>query len=258
MDWSRAKTILIIAFIVLNLFLGLQLNQLVKQQSDYVETEEISLAQLKQIAKKSRIQFPEEPDNTPTTLAAYKATVTPIRLAGWKKNELNGYSKTYATPLTFRNERELNRLLSREVPRFGDYKLMETSRDKRIYMQHVKGRPILDAVLEVELAASSIKAIHVVHYDLSQSPTAEELMTYPSALYQVITNLNTKGPASITNPKLGYRAAYGGSKEEYILVPYWRFEFGNNWIYLNATKREAKEKMEIVPKQSIESKGKTP
>ncbi|MFC7440136.1 two-component system regulatory protein YycI [Laceyella putida] len=254
MDWSRAKTILIIAFIVLNLFLGLQLNQLVKQQSDYVETEEISLAQLKQIAKKNNIRFPDEPSKTPAKLAAFNATVTPVTLDGWKKNERGSYSKTFAAPLAYRSDRELAGLLSKEVPDFGDYKPMAEAKDKRVYVQTVKGRPIWDATLEVELVGSAIKALHLVHYELSQLPTEEELLTYPSALYQVIINYDTSGPASISQPKLGYRAkAYSGEKD--ILVPYWQFEVGDNLIYLNATKRGANEKMEITPKQQNENKG---
>lgn len=254
MDWSRAKTILIFTFIMLNLFLGLQLNQLVEQQSDYVETEEISLMQLKQIAKKNNIRFADEPSQTPVRLSAYNATITPIKQDGWKRDERGSYSKTFASPLPFQNDRKLNELLSREVPYFANYQRTSTLKEKRTYVQTVNGRPIWDATLEVEFAGNAIKALRIVHYELTQLPTQEELLPYPSALYQVIINLNTSGPTSIDHPKLGYRAkAYSGERQ--ILVPYWQFEVGNNLIYVNAIKRGANEKIEIVPKQQTESKG---
>jgi regulatory protein YycI of two-component signal transduction system YycFG len=234
LDWSRAKTILIVTFLILDLFLAAQLSQTMQQKSAPMERT-VSREQIEQLLKENRIQLAiKRNTDFPLSIVAYQASITPMG-PEWKKDELGGYFRVLQTPLTFKNLKDLEEILAGMVPRFEEYRLSRSSGSRIIYTQEADGRKIFDATLEVRLRGGNrIESVRIVHYNLTRLKPVK-LIPFDTALYRLLTSWELKKGSSITGIELGYRAK-AGAGEGYILVPYWRFQVENlkQDLFLNA------------------------
>jgi len=255
MDWSRAKTILILAFVVLNLFLGSQLSQSMRQKSEILHTSKVTEQQVNQLLKENQIQYVTKDKPYPDQIGAYQAAITSLH-PEWKQDEEGGHIKNYSPAHPYKNRQDLERFLKREIPFFTDYRFESSSSKKIVYLQHDdNGRPIFDGKVEVNLASPGrIGSIRVVHYTLTQLQAVKLIDPY-SALYRLITNWGPQKNSIITEPNLGYRAKAYTSREDYILIPYWRFKVGQVPVYINATQRGLSEDVETAPDTQTDSKG---
>jgi regulatory protein YycI of two-component signal transduction system YycFG len=259
MDWSRAKTILIIAFVILDLFLASQLNQMMQQKSQYVKANNITDQQIRSLLKDAQITLTApKPENLPK-VDFYKATITAME--GWQKDEQGGSIKNYPVPRSFRNDKELEHLLSEQIPFFHEYRrsVYDTVPNKKIvFLQTSQGHTIFDGRIEVNLADNrKVESIRVVHYQLKE-PSAVKLISFNTALFRLINSGETNKNTTITSAELGYRAkTYPTASDEFVLIPYWRFRVGNETLYVNAMNRGSNDDVEVVPSErQIENKGK--
>ncbi|WP_124728563.1 two-component system regulatory protein YycI [Staphylospora marina] len=255
MDWSKAKSILIVTFLILNLFLGAQLVQTMQQTSNLMETDNINREQVDQMMRENRITLSKDQNTSfPTSLVAYQANITPMG-PEWKKDERGGYTREFPDAPVVRDFRDLEKFLKGTVPWFSEYKLSLSRGSRVVYNQLVEGRYIFDATLEVQLKSGNrVQSVRVVHYE-SVKLQPVELMTLDTALYHLLTNWSLKKGSVITSVDLGYRAKARGTGDESILVPYYRFrvENLNQDLFLNA--RTFKE-VEAEPRdQETEEKG---
>lgn len=244
MDWSRAKNILIVAFIVLNLFLGAQLNQAIEQRSRYLENDRLSNSEINNLLKDNQIQLTATRPPEPSNAYFYKAITTSLS-GEWKKDEQGVYQKTLQMP--YKDLKELDALLSKEVPYFKDYQLstnQSVEGSKHVYLQMLDGKPFFDGKLEVFLANNQIRSIRIIHFESTQTPS-EKVIPLNNALYRLITSGEVEKNSKIHAIQLGYKAKVYYANEDYILVPYWRFHINNQVIDVNATAKTADENVEI-------------
>ncbi len=259
MDWSRAKTILIVAFVILDLFLAAQLNQMMQQKSQYVEANNITDQQIRSLLKDAQITLTAPKPEYPPQIDFYKATITAME--GWQKDEQGGSVKNFSVPVSFKSDKDLERLLSEQIPFFHEYRRSEydTVPGKTIvFLQTRQGHTIFDGRIEVNLAGNrKIESIRVVHYQL-KDPSAVKLISFNTALLRLIDSGETNKNTAITSAQLGYRAkTYPTASDEFVLIPYWRFQVGSETMYVNAMNRGSNDDVEVVPSErQIESKGK--
>lgn len=250
MDWSRAKSILILTFVVLNLFLATQLIQSMRQKPKIVNTNQVTEQQVSQLLKENKIQYVTNDNPYPNQVEVYQAEITQLD-SPWKQNEEGIFVKTYSPAHSFKNDQELNQFLQSEIPFFSDYQLESRSSKKIIFLQRVNDQLIYDGKIEVHLSSpGKIQSIRVIHYSLKKlSPV--KLIDPTIALYRLITNWGPPENTVISEAELGYRAkAYIGPGEAYILIPYWRFKSGQVAVYINATQRGLNEDVEVTELQN--------
>ncbi|MDW2796542.1 hypothetical protein RZO55_02980, partial [Clostridium boliviensis] len=81
MDWSRAKTLLIIAFVALNLFLTVQVIQAWMEKSQMQNGSDSIRRELTQILREKEIEAPNIPRNPPP-VSVLEARIAPPE-KGW-------------------------------------------------------------------------------------------------------------------------------------------------------------------------------
>lgn len=250
MDWSRAKTILIVTFIIFDLFLGAQLSETMQQKSMVAKTNKMTDQQVNTLLKTNQIQLKAPKPADLSQMHAYNATITPMD--GWNRDyETGGYKKTLN--LSYTHQHELKELLNKQIPFFEEYRLDQalSSGNKIVYLQMKNEKPIFDGKIEIHVAKGMIESVRVVHYDLKET-TPINLISFNNALVRIVTNEEIQKNSSITQVELGYRAkAYRNASQDFILFPYWRFHTENQILDLNATILGVNENVETV---SLEKK----
>jgi regulatory protein YycI of two-component signal transduction system YycFG len=253
MDWSRAKTILIIAFIILDLFLGAQLSQTMQQKSQFVK--EQVMIPINKLLNQKHIKRPQTP-HVPKQLD--KATVSPMK-GNWKKDERGGYVKEFSPPLLFRNQQELLRILKEQIPFFDQYRYIPSlsTSNQQIYLQQAGNYLVFDGNIIVHLSDSHrLASIRIIHFQLSKVSHVK-LVSFDTALYRLVTGWN-KSNYTIAQATLGYQSiAYPTDGEDYyLLIPAWHFQVGKDHLLVNATNNGLNEGVEVTPMlQQIENKG---
>ncbi|TCS95518.1 two-component system regulatory protein YycI [Hazenella coriacea] len=244
MDWSRAKNILIVAFIILNLFLAAQLNQAIEQRSRSLGNDKLTNSEINNLLKDNQIQLVASRPDEPSSAHFYKAVHTSLP-EDWKKDAQGVYQKTFQIP--FKDPKELDKLLQKEVPYFTDYQLSthhSIEKNKRVYLQMLDGKPFFDGKLEVYLSGNQIQSVRIIHFKPTQTP-AEKVVPLNNALYRLITSGEVDKNSKIHAIQLGYKAKVYYANEDYILVPHWRFYINNQMIDVNATAKTADDNVEI-------------
>jgi regulatory protein YycI of two-component signal transduction system YycFG len=237
MDWSRAKTILILAFLVLDLFLAGQLIQMMQQKSQYAQNTPVTRQEIDNQLKAHHLRLKAAIPEAPDQMVPYQATVTNLG-GNWERDEKGGFVKTFATPPSFKSQGELDNLLRKELGRiFDDYRLHQDAGSKRIYLQYdAGGHPIFDARLEVTVKPKNqVASIRVVHYSLKDLRPVN-LVPVNTALYRFITSGKPGKNSTISEIELGYHKPKVASlaSDNFILIPYWRFRAKSDF-YVNAT-----------------------
>jgi regulatory protein YycI of two-component signal transduction system YycFG len=252
MDWSRAKTTLMIAFILLNLFLMVQLHD-VRLQKSSIQTDRADKTQVDHLLAENQITLTPRSPVEFQSLAPYKATISAFAGQGWQKEERGGYRKTFSEPPPVQEIAERNRFLQGNVPYFGEYQLVEsasTSSKHHVYMQKSKnGYLIYDGRIEVD-CTDSAWMVRVIHYELKEASAGSDQPTdYYTALYRLITSGKVASKSTISSVQLVYRAkSIPNVSEDILLVPYWYFHVDANTFELNATYRGLSESVELVSK----------
>jgi regulatory protein YycI of two-component signal transduction system YycFG len=250
MDWSRAKTTLMIAFVLLNLFLLVQLHDVHLQKSS-IQTDRADKTQVDHLLAESQITLTPRSPVEFTALASYKATVSTLAGPGWQKDERGGYTKAFAEPLPAQKIPELNRFLQGNVPYFNEYQLVEstpTSMQHLVYIQKSeKGYLIYDGRIEVNYTDSTWM-VRVVHYELKEaSAGSEQPIDYYTALYRLLTSGKVAPKSTISSVQLVYRAkSIPNMSEDILFVPYWYFYVDSDVFELNATYHGLSESVELV------------
>lgn len=236
MDWSRAKTILIVTFVVLNIFLAAQINSTIEEKSLFVQTGNITDQQLQKFLKDNHVKMTVKPENI-TELNPFVAQISPLP-SDWIQDEKGSYTKSYSKPLSVENEHELRKVLAKEVPFFHSYRQSAISSQKTTYLQYENGMPIFDGKLNVYFTKDKkISSIQLLHYQ-TKIIKKIDLISFNNALYNLLYSdeLSRFSKPTITNALLGYNARSNPNQtDDYYLMPYWRFTVNNNqFVDVNA------------------------
>ncbi|MBA4548069.1 two-component system regulatory protein YycI [Thermoactinomyces intermedius] len=252
MDWSRAKSILIATFFILDLFLGLQLSQMMQTQSKIIREDQINRKQIDQLLDQvhvnARLDQLEKKDY-PGQLTVYKAMISELGNP-WVKEKQGSYIQTFSPGLPFQNEQDLTRILNQQIPFFQDFRYFKafSSDKKRVYVQVVDQIPLFNGKVEVHLNGKQIEAIRVLHFNHLEKLSSVSAVNLRTALYRLITNWEFNNNTTINDANIAYRSKlYNSVNNEHILLPYWYFEVGSDYLLIQANNRGQNEGVEKIP-----------
>ncbi|QAY67524.1 two-component system regulatory protein YycI [Paenibacillus protaetiae] len=218
MDWGRAKSILIFAFLLLNLLLGYQLVENIRDQlhansnSAELPSETVSLMKLKHIELSAAL-----PLDTP------KLRDLTYSLKSEQDHEEKQLEKPVDTRVVF-SASELKDKLGDQIPDLDQYMLDSMmSTDHTFVLNRVAdGRPMFDVRLELLYSNQKITAYRQAQVGLISGGETRGQAVLSAA--QVVANLVEKylpNGAVITDVELGYHGQIFDSETQ-VAAPSWR------------------------------------
>lgn len=241
MDWSRAKTIFIISFILLDLFLAAQINQMIEQKSNYLKTDELSEEQIHELLEVHEIKIATSIPDRSTQIPALQTTISPI--FDWDYDEKWMYHKVFQPPIPIKDQATLEKYLKEKIPVFHEYTYSKEYSDgeRFTYLQQAEQHPIFDGRMVCHLKNKQLTKIQVLNFQIREKIHVD-FIPFNRALYNLITRENLPKGAKISDIQLGYRSLYYPSPNEVILVPVWRFTVNNKHHYIYATTNNLKDR----------------
>lgn len=233
MDWSRAKTLLIIAFVALNLFLTVQIIQAWVEKSQMQNGSDSIRRELTQILREKEIDMPNIPP-APPPVSVLEARIAPPG-EGWIQHGDGSYGKTFHPPVSLSRTDQLDNLLEKEVPSFSDYRLVSRKGHTLIYLQYWKGRPLYGSRLEVKLSdARSLQSLKLVRLSIKEGKDVQSPVPASFALLNLVESGKVPKGTTFTQIELGYHGQSYDAKTR-VLSPVWKFaaEDGRTY-YVNA------------------------
>lgn len=245
MDWRRAKTILIIAFLTLDLYLGSLLYTNYRENNSWVAKNTISDSQIQDLAQSKSInldQLKEEP-HVPEEMSVYSGTTTQLELESWNPVGDGVYEKILPTPLLVKaNPKEIKALLQQEqLPNLDEFQFsrMEISKNAIVIYQTKNGFRIFNGTIRLKLnSKKEVISYRFSHYKLEELPQPHRPNKFNNALASLLLQSKTK--ATIQSAELGYqRNNYLREDKDSIIIPIWRFQVGSNYYYVSTTSSDS-------------------
>ncbi|MXQ53042.1 two-component system regulatory protein YycI [Shimazuella alba] len=223
MDWQRAQTYLITAFVLVNIFLLYQIQQTMEQKNASLDYDKISNTQIKSLLEDNQIDLDVPRPKDVDELKIWQGT--PSTIEGWQKLE-HGYSKRFSTGLAVHSAEQLKKLLAKEVPYFSEYQLLSKPAKltgKWVFVQHIDQRPLYDGRVEIEVSNNQIKSLYMTHYDLQETSNVVAVTDFNTALYNLINSTASNKTQHIQKIQLGYQSQFYNN-QTYLFIPVWRFQ----------------------------------
>lgn len=246
MDWQRAKTILIIAFVIVNLFLLFQIQETMQQKIEYLAVDKITDSQMKSLLTENRIQLLVPRPKDVDELKIWQGSLS--EMANWQELK-HGYQKRFTNnTIPVQNENQLRAFLETQIPFFAEYRLQtrpKKMQGKWIYIQQIDNRPLFDGKLEVQVEGKQLRSLYIVHYQIQDTPKVVAINDFNSALYNLINYASKSRVQHIRKVQLGYQAQVYNDRT-YFFIPVWRFQLDNKWYDVHAIRFGAVKSVEVV------------
>lgn len=246
MDWRKAKTILIIAFLTLDLYLGSLLYNNYQENNFRVKINTLSDNQIKELAQSKSInidldQLKKPP--VPEEMTVFSGTTTQLKLESWVHKGNGVYEKILATPIAIqKNPKEIKDLLEKEqLPNLVDFQFDEIEiSDKEIIIYQTKnGFRIFNGTIQLKLnSKKEVISYRFAHCQLTELPQPHRPNKLNNALASLL--LQSKNKTTIQSAELGYqRNNYSQEDKDSIIIPIWRFKVGSNYYYVSTTSSDS-------------------
>jgi regulatory protein YycI of two-component signal transduction system YycFG len=230
-DWGRAKTILIAAFLLLNAVLGYQLwtSKSVQIQLDADTTGMVE--ETKRLLRQHNIQFTDEIPKEAPKLKGITVKYDASLNTG-KKTELQNHFKLN----TLFNKSQYRDITSRsEIRRLEEYQYDPVASGKNLYMfnQLYGDLPMFDVKLELYEENGEIVAYKQAYAEIDAGAGGDQKEQRVLPAYVALRSLVENYPLDntvITNIRLGYHGQMFNTQPQYM-VPTWRVMFGNGDVY---------------------------
>lgn len=232
MDWSRAKTILILSFLALNVLLGYELFAGKWQLGESKEASADFAKELQRLMDARGIKITAE---VPKEAPRMREIVLK-----WVDGETYGRPITLTSPIRynlFLSKGSLKELASHAIPKIDSYSQDRvTSREGLFVMnQLVEDFPLFDITLELYVTGGEVTGYRQSYVEVETGTEAKEERKVISA-YTVLRTLADKylpNGAVITDIRLGYHGQFFDSEKWTTLptFPTWRVAVNNGDIY---------------------------
>ncbi|GFR38213.1 hypothetical protein PRECH8_15090 [Insulibacter thermoxylanivorax] len=228
MEWGRAKSILILAFLMLNLVLGYQLwdsklkfsNE--RNEIELIADEVLSIAAGKNITVDARV-----PRETPRM---NEITVT------FGEEGIIGRQGLFDPPVPYHalmTEGELWDQIRVHIPNLDHYQIdPHTSGSGSIILHQLTGGyPMFDVRLELQYENQQIVSYkqHVVNILEGEEATEQKVLSAYLAIGRLVENYLEPGTV-ITDVRLGYHGQIFNSETQ-VLAPMWRIMTSDDEMY---------------------------
>lgn len=221
MDWGRAKSVLILAFLLLNIVLAYQLWTDIREQLNAnvnlkdLQPETLSVMQQKNIQLGATASIPDE---TPKLRdLTYRITALP------EDDEREELPEPVDSKIIF-SEKELLKQLGGIIPDLELYAFDPAASEDGVFVLYrmVDGRPMYDVELKLYYRNQKIEAYSQKRVELSQTDEAKEQTVLPAsrAIGPLITNYLPNG-TTIKEIRLGYHGQIFDSETQ-VAAPAWR------------------------------------
>lgn len=246
MDWRRAKTILIIAFLILDSFLLYQLWTGREHEVEMGQQNTATSSNLQDVLKARNIKLQiEMPAEMPEM---YYVNIRYGELQQVNKNKLlnqvikmEGHilQSRFLDPLPspgYPTKGDIHRIYKEHILFFDDYKLDSKMNypNQLVYHQLWNGRPFFGATLELNLINQNVISYRQIHYEVVNKGSGKKVISSVTALHTLIENNMIGNGESIHAIDLGY---YGHTYDAdiQVIAPVWRIIHGSNQVdYVNA------------------------
>ncbi len=219
MDWSRAKTILLVTFLLLNVLLGYQLwydktSPLGNDSNANESTPEIEHI----MAQKGIVLAADVPTDTPK-LREIDVEITP--------NEGEPPIIALSTPFQaseLKDKTSLKNVISRQIPDGESYQLDDYDSDGEKYVLHqMQGLyPLFDVKLELYVVEDLIRSYQQTHAEvLTGAVVKEQKVLNGYTAIELLVEKYLKAGTHIIDVQLGYHGQTFEADTR-VLAPYWR------------------------------------
>ncbi|MBM7567906.1 two-component system regulatory protein YycI [Paenibacillus sacheonensis] len=237
MDWGRAKSVLIIAFLLLNLVLGYQLWSNIREGLNSSADVSDLRPETQQIMKEKRIKIGTSiPSETPELKDLTFRVQT--KLGQGVRHEL---AKPVDSKVVYTDKKEFQASLGSIIPDLDQYTFGEDRDSEFVFYRMVDGRPMFDVKLELFYSNLKIVAYKQDLIELLPSGKAAPQSVLPATkvVSSLIENKNLMhNGAVIKEITLGYHGQIFNSDIQ-VSAPTWRvlLEDGGQY-YMNAISGE--------------------
>lgn len=234
MDWSRAKTVLICAFLLLNVLLGYQLWIDELNISSFTENAERREEMNRQMAVKHARVDTAVPEATPV-LSEITVNLQTRQDDPQPRVLTKPFSKTLLS-----DPAQLRAALKADIPKIGEYEpdLHAEVQDDAVFVmnQLYEGLPMFEMRVELYGEAEQIDSYRYIYSEAAPAENAEsvtgagqEILSAYIVLGNLAENYLPQG-AVVTNVQLGYHGPIFESMTQ-VLAPYWRVVLDSGEIY---------------------------
>ncbi|SDC50969.1 Two-component signal transduction system YycFG, regulatory protein YycI [Melghirimyces thermohalophilus] len=242
MDWSKAKTILILAFLALNAFLADQLLQAKGEQAQKQEVSRETQQELQELLDKRHIRMKVDLPKKAFPVTSLDAKPLELKTlheqdSRWESTAEGSYRLTLEAPWP---SKQLEKLLQQTVPGFDQYrKSDESDPDQLVYYQHHDERPIFDSRLLVTMKDGAASKLELYPLKIqTDNNTSQTGLSAQDALVRLIaTGMIQKG-STVVDVTLGYHGRPSYEGEDRVLYPVWKIETQQAAFYVNALTQE--------------------
>ncbi len=235
MDWSRAKSILIVAFLILDLLL---IWELVERQSVLEEGLAAARQELEQQLRQQRIDLKTEvpvhiPEGwvltvqfqevTPPPKPAYRLLPSERQPNQWTVQLRNPYPLVREISPRADSLPELPADLVWQARQYMPDPLLSAP-DRMRYVQTVQGVPMFNVGLEMEISAGKVTGYRQSWVEIRKREQAPALISAATAVYSLVENQYLTPNSVLLEIRFGY---YGRlyDADEQVLNPVWRVVF---------------------------------
>ncbi|GAA4724247.1 two-component system regulatory protein YycI [Brevibacillus fulvus] len=246
MDWSRAKTILILAFLILDLFLAYQVYSTRTELWKNADASENDQWNLELFLQQQNIDLQATiPEETPelSYLNIKMPGVDAIllkKLQGVKITaERSSIYSELQPPMPLpdqTNPEELLQELDDRLLYAGQYQIDPyfSTGDRLVYHQTYQNLPLYIAPLEIYIQNGAVKSYRQTYYQISLEGTARETISAYTALRSLVEKQMIEPGEKIIDVSLGYYGFHYDADIQ-VLAPVWRvITQGGKTQYLNA------------------------
>lgn len=242
MDWRRAKTILILAFLLLDSFLGYQLwsgkGQHVQMGQQLVGASSSLQDILKARNINLEVEVPEEMPEMYYLNVKYedfnldKISRLPNQTTSLDGQVLESRFIRSLSPPRVVGKPEVSKTFSEHILFFSEYQpdLSLSREDKLVFLQYWDSYPFFGATLEINIAGQKVISYRQAHFQVVNKGSGKKVISSLTALRTLVENGIIENGQSIHSVELGY---YGHTydAEIQVVAPVWRVVHGDNQIH---------------------------
>lgn len=230
MDWSKAKTILIISFTFLNILLGYQLWMTWNEQSRANVVSSQTVEELHQLLAAERIKLE---DTLPTDLQkmGYLQAEVIRQDEAW-----HALKPSVDISPVMDGKDSVTEELKSQIDHLSKYKLDEAAlKDGEwIYYQLVADFPVFVSPIELKREGNQLTAYRQIEVEITAREKTNIVVSPHAALKSAVETQLIPPESTIKEVRLGYTGQLN-AEEPQFLVPVWRIETsGKDLLYVNA------------------------
>jgi regulatory protein YycI of two-component signal transduction system YycFG len=244
MDWSRAKTILILSFLLLDMFLAYQIINVKNRIQETAPQGELTPSSLDDLLKTRHIRMDAEvPKETPdmhyinvrfTPIADYTEQLIGQRLEQQKGNEIIALFQQPVPLSSTSNSADIMKDMGNSIAFSQDYRYDKerSTADMKRFLQVSRTFPLFSAPLDIVVDHGRAIGYRQIHVQVINQGVGRKMITALTAVRSLIDNGYIRYGEEISGISLGY---YGHiyDADVQVLAPVWRVVHTHDTHYVN-------------------------